>query len=291
MEKADFTARHCEAEVRSNLALKVLRKIRRAILRDEPTYYDMFLNSGERYFAQLYLHAIRQHLAAHPEPFDRLRAGFVEGERPLKLLDAGCQAGRLAVPLALDGHRVTGVDSSGVGLKRAAQHARQCGVSLTLVRAELSRWLARAPAGRFDAVICTEVLYLRPNHRQLLCGLLRVLRSGGLCFISHRPPAYYLVEALQRGDREAARTVLSGAEGKLFGSYYNWQDRGELEALYRENGVEVQRIVPIGLLSWLTVNPERLEVKERGELLETELASADACPGGGRYLLVIGRKR
>lgn len=258
---------------------KILRKIRRAILRDEPTYYDMFENDGERYFAQLYLHAIRR----------ELRQERPVG--PLQILDAGCQAGRLAIPLGLDGHRVTGVDTSGLGLRRAARHARECGVSLNLVRADLSHWLARAAAGRFDAVVCTEVLYLRPNHRQLLQELLRVLRPRGLCFISHRPPAYYLVEALQRGDREAARTVLSAAEGKLFGSYYNWQDRDELERIYREERVELLRIVPIGLLSWLAVNPETLGAKDREELLETELGSTDACPGGGRYLLVIGRKR
>ena len=49
---------------------KVVRKIRRAILMDEPGYYDMYLNEGERFFARLYLHHIRELLAAdvRPEP-------------------------------------------------------------------------------------------------------------------------------------------------------------------------------------------------------------------------------
>lgn len=258
---------------------QVVRKIRRAVLRDEPGYYDMFENRGERYFARLYLHQIEKVIRS-------------EGlSAPLRILDAGCQAGRLAIPLAKGGHRVTGVDSSGVGLRRAARHAKEEGAPLTLIRAELSRWLSAQPEGSFDAVICSEVLYLRENFRTLLGHLIHLLRSRGLCFISHRPPGYYLAEAFQRQDRQAVELLRTAREGKLWGSYYNWQTREDLDRLYRELQVEPIAITPIGFFSWLAVNPEELDPAGQDLLFQADLAAAQGCPGSGRYLLLSGRKR
>lgn len=244
--------------------LKLVRKIRRAITRDEPGYYDMFLNEGERFFARLYLHFIRKVLKEQ---------GAGSG---LKLLDAGCQAGRLAIPLAKDGHRVTGVDTSGVAIRKAGQHARESGVSLQWVRADLGLWLPKQPAGSFDVVVCNEVLYLRDNWRELLHGLLRLVRPGGLCFISHRPPSF-------------AQATESG-EGKVDGSYYNWQDRDELGRLYQNAGIELLEITPIGLLAD-QINPEGLTAREQEELFQKEIKMAGEQYGDGRYLLVCGRKK
>ncbi len=261
---------------------KILRKIRRAITLDEPGYYDMYLNKGERFFARLYLHHIRSIIKE-------------ETAGPLKLLDAGCQTGRLAIPLAEDGHRVTGVDTGGIAVHKAQQHARNAGVglllteavpsslprkcrsagALRLIRADLGQWLPKQPAESFDAVLCNEVLYLRENWRELLQGLIRLLRPGGLCFISHRPPAFYLKEAT--------------GEGKVEGSYYNWQNRDELRRIYEESGIQVLKIVPIWLLS-RTVNPEQITEEQRELLFQEEISAADSG-GDGRYLLVCGKKR
>ena len=243
---------------------------------DEPGYYDMFLNPGERYFARLYLHHIRKFLP--------------QGEH-LRILDAGCQTGRLSIPLALDGHAVTGVDTSPLALHRCRRHAQENKASLELIRADLGQWLPRCETGRFDAVICSEVLYLRQNHRVLLKELLRTLKPGGLCFISHRPTGYYLAEAFQRKDRDAIRLLLSASEGKLFGSYYNWQDREELERMYAQANMEVLEIAPIGFLSWLGVAPDALSEEEQELLFQADTHPRSRGDCSGRYLLVCGRKR
>lgn len=258
---------------------KILRKLKRAVLRDEAGYHDMFENSGERYFARFYLEAIREALPAGPEN------GFA------RLLDAGCQAGRLAVPLARAGFSVTGVDTSDLALRRLKRHARQAGASVRAVRADLGAWLPRQPEGAYGAVLCAEVLYQRKNHRTLLGQLVRVLKPGGLAFISHRPPAFYLVEALERGDREAARTVLQGGEGVLWGSYYNWQNDAELRRLYGALGMALLSIRPIGLYSWLALNPEELDETQRQELFRIESGLRHRGPGWSRYLLVVARKQ
>jgi len=276
---------------------KVIRKIRRAITMDEPGYYDMVLNEGERFFARLYLHHIREVLTAHPTFPIVLSLSKDEGERPrpLKLLDAGCQTGRLAIPLAKDGHQVTGVDTGGIAIHKARQHARNAGVplqlteavpsllprkcrsagALRLIRADLGRWLPKQPAGSFDVVLCNEVLYLRDNWRELLQGLIRLLRPGGLCFISHRPPAFY-------------RAQTTG-EGTVDGSYYNWQEREDLRRIYEESGIQVLKVVPIWLLS-RTVNPEKVTEEQREMLFQEEISAPDGGDAA-RYLLVCGKKR
>jgi SAM-dependent methyltransferase len=257
---------------------RLIRKIRRNILRDEPSYYDMFEHPGERYQARLYLHFIRW-------AFD------ITGQvPPLTILDAGCQSGRLAIPLASDGHVVLGVDRSAVALRRADRHAKEQHVSLRLIRSDLSRWLPRQPANAFDVVLCTEVLYLCRNHRLIMRELIRVLKPGGLCFISHRPPTYYLLEASERQDAQAIDTIRSGSEGVLFGSYYNWQDRSTLEDWYRSLHVTLLAIRPIGVLSIWGVCPDRLEAHQRELLFRAETDPQLFDGNFGRYLLAIGIK-
>ncbi|MCM8811768.1 MAG: methyltransferase domain-containing protein [Candidatus Omnitrophica bacterium] len=258
---------------------KAARKIRRAILRDEPGYYDMFMNKGEHFFGRLYLHEITR---------------ILEEEKrnpPLKILDAGCQSGRLTVPLAAAGHDVTGVDTSDLALRRARKHAAEMKTSFRPVRADLSSWLPKQPQGFFDAVLCTEVLYMRENHLELLEGLLKVLKPGGLCFISHRPTGYYLAEAFRKGDKQAIETLTGASEGILFGSYYNWQSREELRTLYSRFPVEVLSIVPIGFLSWAVIDPSGLEPEMEELLFQVETAPEHRQNDCGRYLLVSARKK
>ncbi|MFW5652416.1 MAG: class I SAM-dependent methyltransferase [Planctomycetota bacterium] len=50
------------------------------------------------------------------------------GPEPLRILDVGCGTGRHAVPLAVLGHRVTGVDLSSGMLHKARKRAEEAGV-------------------------------------------------------------------------------------------------------------------------------------------------------------------
>src|SRR3989338_8532648 len=96
---------------------KTVRKLLRAVADYDPDYYDMYADPNEAFFAQLYLERIRRHAEA---------AGIRSGAA---VLEAGCQAGRLVVPMAKMGFAVTGVDTSGFGLRRAREHAKQAGVN------------------------------------------------------------------------------------------------------------------------------------------------------------------
>lgn len=105
------------------------------------------------------------------------------GRPPLRVLDAGCGQGTLALRLAGGGHRVTGLDPSEELLAHfagalAAQPA-EVRDRITLVRGAGED----APAlvgGDFDVVLCHGVLMYCDDPAPLLAALTAVARPGGL---------------------------------------------------------------------------------------------------------------
>jgi len=97
------------------------------------------------------------------------------------VLVPGDGEGRNGVWLAQQGHRVTAMDGSVVGLQKAQALAAERGVTLATVHGDLADW---APASAsFDAVVLTFV-HLPPAiragaHRRLAAGL----RPGGLLLL------------------------------------------------------------------------------------------------------------
>lgn len=97
------------------------------------------------------------------------------------VLVPGDGEGRNGVWLAQQGHRVTAMDGSSVGLRKAQALAAERGVAITTVHGDLADW-APDPAS-FDAVVLIFV-HLPPTirsaaHRRLAAGL----RPGGLLLL------------------------------------------------------------------------------------------------------------
>lgn len=90
-----------------------------------------------------------------------------------RLLVPGDGEGRNGVWLAQQGHHVTSVDLSSVGLKKAAELATQRGVTLTTQLVDLAHW-APEP-GSFDAVVIIFThlpdSIRQAAHRRLALGL------------------------------------------------------------------------------------------------------------------------
>lgn len=110
------------------------------------------------------------------EPNRRLVAE-VEALPPGRALDLGGGEGRNAVWLASRGWDVTIVDFSRAGLDRAGEMARQQGVALTAVQADIGDY--QPLAGEFDLVL---VLYLQvpdPVLGAAVSGASRALAPGG----------------------------------------------------------------------------------------------------------------
>lgn len=261
---------------------KTVRKVLRAVADYDPDYYDMYEDANERFFARLYLEPIlewAQRLGIQP---------------PATLLEAGCQAGRLVVPLAKQGYRVTGVDTSGFALRRARRHAQAAQVEAEFVEGDIVNVLARHPEWQYDVVVCAEVVYLARQYRQILQALAHAVRPGGLLCVSHRPRFYYLVEALRQQDVETAVQVLSRGEGSFRDSqYYNWQTEEELQGLYASLGLRWVARYPIDRFAWLTgLDPSKLTAAQRDHLMAIELEPVEVEQTAfcARYVLVVAQR-
>ena len=257
-----------------------IRKVLRTVANYDPDYYDMYLDPNEALFSQLYL----EHITRHAKT-----AGI---QPPATILEAGCQAGRFVVPLAKLGFQVTGVDTSIFALRRARQHAKVAGVPATFVRGDVLRWLRAHPHQHYDLVLCTEVLYLSPQYREILQALAHAVRPGGLLCVSHRSKFYYLFEALKQYDLETAGQVMRSTEGAFRGShYYNWQTAAELRALYQALGLTWVAMYPIDRFAWLTgMNPSTLSSAQRKAWLELELNEDEEAGTCARYVFVVAAR-
>ncbi len=142
------------------------------------------------------------------------------------VLVPGDGEGRNGVWLAQQGHRVTAMDGSSVGLEKAQALARERGVTLQTVLGDLADW-APEP-GAFDAVVLTYV-HLPPAIRQQAHRrLARGLRPGGWlileCFhplqLTHssggpKDPDMLYTAALLRDDFSLGMDEVEAWEGEV----------------------------------------------------------------------------
>jgi SAM-dependent methyltransferase len=154
-------------------------------------------------------------------------ADFVYGREPNAFLaavggmippgDVLCLAegeGRNAVFLARQGHRVVAVDSSAVGLAKAARLAGENGVRIETVAADLAEF-AMEP-GRWDAIV-SIFCHLPPQVRRALHHkVVEGLRPGGLFILEAYTPAQL---ALRTGGppTEEMMMTLAGLREELAG--------------------------------------------------------------------------
>ena len=141
----------------------------------------------------------------------------MSGQLPTgKILCLGEGEGRNAVWLAQQGHEVTAVDASSVGLKKAQRLANSRGVQIKTVHADLSTFVV--DSGTWDGVVsifCHLPPGLRADvHRRCVAGL----RPGGVMLLEAYTPRQLdyatggppTVELMM--DSETLRIELAGLE-------------------------------------------------------------------------------
>jgi len=256
----------------------VIRKLWRALFNYDPSFCDMYEDAAARVAGEEYLGHIRYHLQQR------------FGQQRLSILDAGCSAGRLLIPLAKDGHRVTGLDASIFALRRARRHAKAHSLSIPLHRGDLTHLRQWIQPSSVDVVICTEVLYLCRNYRQLLQQLADSIKPEGLLFISHRPALYYIAGVLRHAQADQAAWLIARTEGRSpDGAYHNWQTQEQLVELYRSLDLRQLGCYPIRVEP-SQLNLSRVAHAEVKRLLGS-VHDADSLYRIPTYFLVVAQRR
>jgi 2-polyprenyl-3-methyl-5-hydroxy-6-metoxy-1,4-benzoquinol methylase len=98
-----------------------------------------------------------------------------------RALDLACGAGRNTIWLAERGWSVTGVDYSEVGLAEARRRARERGIDVEWILADLTEW--SPPSSAFD-LVCVLYLQLPAAERRLvLQHAAEALAPGGMILV------------------------------------------------------------------------------------------------------------
>jgi len=158
-----------------------------------------------------------------PSPFVLSLDGVLP--RRGRALDVGGGSGRHALWLARRGLDVTLVDVSDVALDRAARSAREAGLGLVTLHADVAA--AGLPPGPWDVVLCIYFL-----HRPLFAAFPAALAPGGWLVAAHATRTN-----LERWPRPGPRHLLEDGELpglvtglELVSSVEGWLEGGRHEA-------------------------------------------------------------
>jgi SAM-dependent methyltransferase len=100
----------------------------------------------------------------------------------LKLLDAGCGSGYALQTYSERGFECAGVDAA----EAMVDQARMLNPSLDVRLGDIST--LPFESGTFDVILCMEVVRYLPNPRPAFSEFYRVLRTGGIAFVTATPP-------------------------------------------------------------------------------------------------------
>jgi SAM-dependent methyltransferase len=129
-------------------------------------------------------------------------AQFVDGlEIPpgARVLDVACGTGNLAIPLAMRGCAVTGVDIAPNLLQQAWERAAAEGVAATFDEGDAEA-LPYAD-GAFDAVVTMFGAMFAPRPELVAAELARVLKPGGLLAMANWNPASFSGQMFRVGSK------------------------------------------------------------------------------------------
>jgi SAM-dependent methyltransferase len=182
----------------------------------------------------------------------------------VKVLDAACGTGTVALALARDGYQVTGLDA----VEPLIRTARERGARLTAARADFQHLdIGAQPvpgAGTYDVVISMHTLYWHPQPAAFLQGCRRALRPGGHgVFLTYSRPARVgrtFRELRRRHGLAAAlgalRWLVPTALFECFRDYEpHYMSPAEFHSALRDAGFELLEarrsfLAEISLLAW-----------------------------------------
>ena len=261
---------------------------------DSTKEHDMYGHPDEKYFRDCYLYWI----------FKTLDEFLTLGEdvHP-SLLDIGCGQGRLTIPTARKFDRIisTGVDLSEPAITQAREYSRTEGVEdrCFFKNVEALQWTKALGPETQDVIFLNEVIFYARDYLSLIEESFRILKPGGLAFISFRSRYFNLAHVVKNKAFHKIRQVLESNQGELFGEglTFSWHDQSESTQTLSECGFEVMDNLGIGIFSGLPgdpmadwCSPSSLESDQREKLFELETSVAREYANSARYILSIATK-
>lgn len=213
------------------------------------------------------------------------------------ILELGVGTGRVAIPLAKDGHEVVGIDRSEAMLKRAEAHARRARVTLRLVETDMRSFsLDRAFA--LITIPFNTFLMLTPDERWACLARCRehMTPTGRLAIDVFQPDPNKIAgvdggvrEEWRRKDQESGRfvTKFSSTRSDVDATRFRWWFEEELE------GGEVRRIGREATLHFLYRREAELLFPAAGFELDSLHGDYDgsAVEPASPHLLVVARRK
>jgi SAM-dependent methyltransferase len=278
-------------EILSALYGKCLRYFRPSKYQDyaiirTASRYDMTMAPSEQYYADIYLQFIRNDLQTH------------FGSKKISILDAGCGQGRISLPLAAEGHTLTGLDLSPDTIEKARSHAQEYGLNIEYRVLDLNNIDTLDTNRTYDCIICLEVLYMSKDPWKILRSLLNLLKKDGLLIVSLRTRYYYQLQAVlnKRMNDPVFDTTNDG--GFVNGLYFNWITRENWIAACDSLGLNPAFCYGIGIFSGIPgdplagiCTPSNLSDRDREDLKKIERSYAETYADYGRYIYLSATVR
>ena len=213
------------------------------------------------------------------------------------ILELGCGTGRIAVPIAQEGHHVVGLDRSAAMLERAERRARRANVEVRWVEGDM-RAFSFDEAFALVFVAFNSFLMVDPNDRWACLARVREhLAPRGRVAIDVFQPNPEIVAGLDGGvidewervDPETGRAVrkFSSSQANVDGVTQRfWHDETT------DDGA-VHRISGTMTLHYLYRRETELLFSEAGFIIETLHGDYDGNPADARSpkLLVVAKRR
>ncbi len=258
---------------------KLYRKTLRALFHYDPTFIDWYHHPALQETGAYYLKKIFSVL-------DTLDGNCKDKKEHLHILDLGCQAGRITIPLLQAGFKNTlGIERSGISLRAAQRTVRDLSLTGQFKKIDLARYVAQCPSESVDVIISIETLYLCLNFEPLIKNISRILKPGGYLIATFKTKSYFFTDAILKNDFEKARFVLHASEGEVKDLGRNWQTRSELLALLEKNNLSVHLTE-----FYYPFEPAKVDLKGYLELYPQDQSKINFLDDRGRDIVCIGRK-